>query len=340
MLWARIGSFQRQSQEVLIFLGYPGLLLAIVGLVEMQRRKLFLRIAAFVAPLLAVALLIGSKLWESRQLLTLTPFIATLVAFGLERIARKADTNERLLKASVMALVATVWLAPQPATFDEGPRSLFGRLYSPWQWSDWQAHETADVATIDRLIAASPARTLAIVTDDVNTDRYLNQQLAQAGFVAPTPRAPVRDCSEIADIFSREERRIIHIRIHQPFVAESELLEHARFVTLALPCLRALAPDETVWLEYGSPFHQNDPANEADARPPTALLPRFEAFLRGPGRDAIAVTPLDQAGLQQLDAWYAREEAEQKEKFLGLGRSYRSVQEAIATTRKLVDFPK
>jgi len=334
-LWSR--NFHRQGQETLIFIGFAGLFLAGMGLIEMQARKLFVRMAFLAAPSLAVAVLIGDRLWESRQLLALAPFVATLVAFGLDRITKATD--ERLLRTCVVALVAMVWLRPQPATLDEGPRVLFGRLYSPWQWSGWQAHEEADVATIDKLIAGARGKTLAVVTDDVNVDRYANQELAKAGFNRALPHDVVADCRQIAEIYSLGERQIVHVRIHQPFVAETELLDRERFETLAIPCLRAIAADETVFLEYGAPFRPND-QGDREAEPPAGFLPRLEASLKAAYRRPITATPLDQAGLQQLDAWYINEEKEQKEIFSRLGRSYRSAQEAILTTRQITPFPK
>jgi hypothetical protein len=335
-LWSRPADFYRPYQELLIFIGCPGLFLAIIGLIEARERKLFIHIAFLVAPLLAVTVLIGDKLWQSRQLLTLAPFVATLVALGLNRIVQ----SSLLLRAGVIVLFAVVWLRPATAILDDGPRTLYGRLYSPWQWSDWQAHEKADVAVIDKLITAPHGKTLAIVTDDWNLERYTDQQLAKAGFELAPSREVVADCRQIAEIFSRDNRQVAHIRIDQPFVAENQLLDHERFEKLALPCLRAIAPNETVWLEYGTAFRQRDTARNRNNEPPIAFLPRFEAFLRPVYRLPVTALPLDQAGLLELNALYLNEETEEKATFGRLGRSYRSAREAMETTRRIIPFPK
>ncbi|MBB4198309.1 hypothetical protein CCR94_22855 [Rhodoblastus sphagnicola] len=334
-LWARPQNFQ--YQEVLIFIGVPGLLLAMTGVIEALTQKLFVRLAFLMAPVLAVAIVIGSSLWQSRQLLTLAPFFATLVAFGLDRIVgRSARQNETVLRACVIALVAVAWLWPQKAALDEGPRALFGRLYSPWQWSDWQKRARADVAVIDRLIAGAPGQTRALVTDDWSIDRYVNQQATAAGFTLASPQQTEAACRTIAEIFSRGDRRIAHIRIHQPFLPETRLLDRARFDSLALPCLDALAPSQTVWLRSGMPSPQDAPASD---KVTSSILSRVEAFLRADSPPLIA-TPLDQAGLQRLKARYAEEEAEEKPKFAEARRGARSVEAAMAATRQIIPFPR
>jgi len=322
-LWARPAQFD--VQQVLLFFGLPGLVLAGAGVVEAHRRRLDLRLAMLVAPLLAVALVVGPRLWQSRQLLTLAPFIATLVALGLHSVVQAPS---RLLRTCMIALVALTMLAPQKAALDEGPRALFGWLYSPWRWADWQARTRTDVAVLDQTIAGARDGTLALATDDWSVDRAAHQQLTQAGFAL----APLRDgpaaCAEIAEIFSRGETRIAHIRIHQPFVPEAHLLDRARFETLALPCLDALAPSQTVWLRSGAVASE-------DAGP----LAKFKALLRAETPRIVAVA-LDADGLRRLNDWYAREEAEERRAFAQAGREPRSVEAARMATRAILPFPR
>ncbi|MCW2316413.1 hypothetical protein M2322_001961 [Rhodoblastus acidophilus] len=322
-LWARPAQFD--VQQALLFFGLPGLFLAVAGVVEAHRRQLDLRLAMLVAPLLAVALVIGDRLWQSRQLLTLAPFIATLVAFGLSSVVHAPS---RLLRSCLIALVALTALAPQKAALDEGPRALFGWLYSPWRWADWQAGVRADVAVLDQTIASARGGTLALATDDWSVDRAAHQQLTQAGFALAALRDGPAACADIAEIFSRGATRIAHLRIHQPFVPEAHLLDRARFEKLALPCLGALAPSQIVWLRSGAVASE-------DAGP----LAQFKAFLRAETPRIVAV-PLDADGLRRLNDWYAREEAEERRAFAQAGREPRSVEAAIAATRAILPFPR
>lgn len=244
-LWSRPADLARHGLRFVLFIGAPGLLLALVGLADMAARHRWRELAlASAIPLLVNLALLG-KMWEVRQFLPLTPFLAIFVALGIERLHSAWRGGDRLVLLAVGGAVLVLLVAPPALTLRaDGPRALMGRFRSVPAWRAWQASVRRNIDVVDAAIdSARPNETRAILTNWWNEDRYLHLRLIDRGFQAiPVPAA----CAATAELFVRGDRRVLHVSLQQSFVAEWAVLQPERLARRALPCLRALPSRPTL----------------------------------------------------------------------------------------------
>ena len=276
-LWARPLDLGRHVSQLALFTGLVTLPLCALGCVQLVRERAWLRLALLVGvPALFNAVCLG-KLWQARQLLPLTPFVAALLVIGVRAAVRDArGWNRRAAAVLAAAVVAFSLLPPRRVSIDDGPRDLFaGRLWTPALWRRWQTLVSNDVGAMQRFVAAAPGDpTVAVVTDDWNADRYAHLGLQLAGYRAVTAATVLPACGEAAELFRRGAHQVLHVRLHEPFVGTTSVLASRRLEELAVPCLaqaRAVAayyvgPANRVTRLFG-PAVAAQTAREASPRP-------------------------------------------------------------------------
>lgn len=289
-LWARPIDPQAQCRSILSFLGLPISVLGVIGLVGLHRERR--RLMLLVGVPLSVNLVLLGKVWETRQLLPLTPFLATIATLGACRLISDWRAGNRVPPGLVAMTIATIlFAAPTGVYFSDGPRVLVGRVAAIGEWTAWQARVRDNFALIDRMIATAPrAGTLVIVTDYWDEDRYLHLRLVEQGFRADT-LTPA--CRAVGQSMMRNGRRIVQVSPRLNFVANGDAVSGQVVRQFAAPCLRAVpAPvimianaDRVAWLDVPGntapvPRRQAG-ATFAVTRLSAPLLDRLPRFYRG-----------------------------------------------------------
>ncbi|MDF7777391.1 hypothetical protein P1X14_19190 [Sphingomonas sp. AOB5] len=302
-LWERPGDLWRQSLAMLLFLGPPALLLCLLGIRPALAGGRH-RAALLLGMPLLMNLALAGRIWEVRQLLPLTPFLASVCVLGAMQLLSEWRSGRRFMPGAVSALIAAVLIAPPAIVYvSDGPRAMIGRIAAIPLWQQWQAGVRGNFALIDRVIAsAPPGATFAVVTDYWNEDRYLHLRLLEHGYRA-VPQSP--ECDAIGQTMAKGDRTILQISPHQTFLANAGTLYPARLTQLASPCLHGLQPvliassDRVRRLANGidpvAAWHPDDPELTATVLSP-ALLDRL-------GRDHRLESANDPPGkFRTLDA--------------------------------------
>jgi hypothetical protein len=239
-LWGESVRPAQHARELSIFLGIPAGILVALGCFALAKRRDYRRLLLLAGvPALFNVVALG-KIWQSRQLLPLTPFLAALIIIGWQHVVAVSRQGRRrgALEWTVIALSALVWLAPiLVVRVSDGPRAPYGRLWSPLLWTRWQDAANANQAEIRGLVATPLADSTAIITDTWDADRYLHLALQETGYheidLVKAPSA----CDRTAEMFARGSRRVLHVRLHQPFLPNWPQLAAARLQTWGTPCV-------------------------------------------------------------------------------------------------------
>lgn len=266
-LWDRPGDLQRQFLSLLLFLGLPALILYLLGLRTSIAAREWRRMALLLGIPLLVNLMLAGKIWEARQLLPLTPFLAAIAAQGAQRLVADWQLGQRRATAAFGVTIAAILLAPPAAVYpSDGPRAVIGRVGAIAGWHAWQARIRGNFALIDEVIAtAQGGPPLAIVTDYWDEDRYLHLRLLEQGF---RPAAQPRECDSIGQSMTKDGRTILQVSPHQTFLRNSEALYTPRLVQFAMPCLRA-SPGTPILIASADQVAR---LREDDAAPPPLRL--------------------------------------------------------------------
>ncbi len=298
-LWDRTASPLGAVLQFVYFCGWPGFALMLFGLFELAKRRAWRTLALLAGPPLFFSAVLLGSLWESRQFLTLTPFIGALAARGAQAALADMRGGRRVMPACLAIITLVVFLAPvRRLVISDGPRVLFGRLWGVSLWTDWQAGVRRDMATVDGVVAGLPqGRTLAVLTDGWDDDRYLHLRLVERGFRRSTlPSA----CGVIGEQMGRGDRALVQLTLLQSFVPYWPALQAQRLEQGALPCLAATHPGELVLLGRKGRID--------------ALLDPHPGKLLGPDlgitrNSPIVAVRLDAKGLAALGQAYRREAA-------------------------------
>ncbi|MEI9851082.1 MAG: hypothetical protein WDN24_09830 [Sphingomonas sp.] len=295
---------------------------------------------------LLLNLLTPGALWQPRQLLPVTPFLAALVTAGIRLLLEDLRGRPALaVRAAVALFVAGVTFAPADRVIgSEGPHSMTGRARGIVLWRQWQIGVGRDMAAIDGAVArARPNATLAIVTDDWDEDRFTHLRLMAAGFrppaqagIAPGP------CDRVAEPFVRGNQRIVHIPHPPEHVAVTRRLDSPRWDRLGRPCLAQLAPQAAFLVVRAGRL-------ERLGLPGTAAIPELAADrawraghprLVSLGYSRIAAILLDASRIADLSRGYANEAASRGDGGPAVRDArIRTEEEARAATRSLLPFP-
>ncbi|BBF93854.1 hypothetical protein [Blastochloris tepida] len=345
MLWDRQPAYPRHVRELLFFVGLPAGLLALAGMAALVRQRAFVRLALLVLPIVVVNVVFFGSLWQSRQLLSIAPFVVALTALGLTQLLPQPGMSRpgAWVRGAVAAAIALILLVPGPTAYDDGPRDLFGRIPGIAHWRNWQNDVAADMATIRRAVDDDKPGLRVIITDDWNPDRYVHFALVDAGF-RPQPRAGLAPaCAGIAEPFVRGPQQVLHLRIHQSFLKDANALNRERFETMARPCLDAVAPGSTTLVLAADRLRFIEGGGDVALLWPAEAKGAFGHLLQrmftgqAAGLTAVAV---DAAMLDRMAAAYVALEAQTRQDFIAKGYTLRTVADGIAGTRRIIPFPR
>ncbi|MEO5806151.1 hypothetical protein [Devosia sp.] len=297
-LWHRDLDLPRQLVQLLAFGGLPIGVLAAIGCIIVIRRRNGLRMALLIGVPALFLLVYWGKLWQARQLLLLTPFVACLAVEGLVALRTAiAGLRYQVVLWCGALLAFMVW--PSTVWITDGPHSVTGRLWSPLVWSQWQQSVEFDFATLASTVDTAGPGTSIIITDRWDADRYLHLTLQTAGY-AMTPDMAPGGCGLAVEPFTRGDRTILHVRLHLPFLAERLAALPALYQRYAAPCIAAVpaAPvryltnrlDAAAWLDGGA----------MPSLAGTPILP----WLTAPAAVHLSVIDLDLARQRALQAFY------------------------------------
>ncbi|MDR3513046.1 MAG: hypothetical protein P4L73_15520 [Caulobacteraceae bacterium] len=219
-LWRRQTPWEIQPTSIALFAGPIGVGLAIPGVTRLVRQRRFHLLALLLGAPLIYNVVYLNKVWEVRQLAPLTPFFLSMAVVGLQTLL--APGVDRRLQAAAAVLAALVLLSPPaPVFLAEGPHTLVGRAWTPVAWRRWQEASRWSFGSIGRFVAADTAPLSVILTDYWDGDRYTHLQLQEHGFTPFDVGAAYPACATVAEGFQRGGVRVIHLRLHTPFLRDS-----------------------------------------------------------------------------------------------------------------------
>jgi hypothetical protein len=327
-LWDRGISIRRHVEEVALFVGIPGAILGALGLWQLVG-----------VPVLFNIVCVG-KLWQSRQLLPLTPFIAALVVRGWQLLAPAAGRRRGAIPRAAVA-AAIVFVVAVPTSWvrvDDGPRTMRGRLWSPRLWTRWQHAIDANFRDVRAFVSGAAAgATTAVITDTWDGDRYLHVSLQDAGYASVAAHAIGPTCARTAELFERGAQRVLHVRLHEPFINWTSALTPTRIDAYALPCLDAARPAATYLL---APLARLDRLLGPDL-PATAAVVRERADSTDVriGYYAQLPVPLTSGALATLRRSYAADAAATVQRTAAARRATQDLAAAERMLAAQVGFP-
>jgi hypothetical protein len=112
----------------------------------------------------------------------------------------------------------------------------------------WQSAVRANLDEIHELVAHRPRGTTVIVSDTWDGDRYLHLALQEAGYAVSAAGTGYSTCRRVSETFDDGDRRVVHVRLHQPFLYEWHALAAARLERWAAPCITSLGVSHVVML--------------------------------------------------------------------------------------------
>jgi hypothetical protein len=251
-LWNLPRNLAPHAREFAFFVGTPAALLAAFGLLRLVKTGEWLRLALLAGVPLLFNLVALGRIWQSRQLLPMTPFFAALAIFGWQYLA--GDPSRRRLRLAVVAVSAVVLLGPLARLkVSDGPRAPYGRVWSPGLWTKWQTAIAVNMQEVHRFVDGfSEPLSSVVLTDTWDADRFLHLHLLRAGFTVGDVGDVHASCAGAGELFVKGRARVVHLRLHQPFLASWRWFAAQRLERLALPCWTALQPSQTYLLAPGA----------------------------------------------------------------------------------------
>jgi hypothetical protein len=254
-LWGDAFRPAQHAREASFFLGIPAAILVAFGSLRLVRIRDRSRLVLLVGVPVLFNLVTLGKIWQARQLLPLTPFVASLLILGWQHVASEASRPEgRALKRTVLAVCCLAWAAPlMVVKVSDGPRAPYGRLWTPVLWRRWQQAAASNQADIRAVVERPRGDSTVFLTDTWDGDRYLHLALQERGYQLIEARDSSDTCSKTAELFAKGDRRALHIRLHQPFLHNWRALAALRLDTWAMPCV---ARWKAEWVVRISPLDQ------------------------------------------------------------------------------------
>ena len=244
--WARPTTSAYVAMIILYFLGPAGAVLTLCGAIAVaQRRQPWAAARLVLTPAIFLAIL-WSKMWEIRQLLPLTPFLASLAALAVTDLwSRPRTRGSMILPGLLLGLAAFSILGPATASVvKDGPRVLGGRVANIRLWQQWQRDSRADVALLETLADIPPGRSRAIIVDHWNEDRFGHLALQEAGY--HVVHEPGGACAVLTEHFSDGSRNIYLVRLHQAHAGFWQQVAGERLRRWGLPCIAEVRPDDVI----------------------------------------------------------------------------------------------
>jgi hypothetical protein len=313
VLWGDSVRLAQHARELSFFIGIPAGVLAAVGCLGVVRRRDYPRLLFLAGVPTLFNLVALGKIWQSRQLLPLTPFLASLIILGWRHVV--SQSHQRLgrgpLEWTVIGVCCFAWFAPiLVVRVSDGPRAPYGRLWTPLLWRRWQDAANSNQAEIRTLVEDPRADSTAIITDTWDGDRYLHLALQETGYRQLEGGGAPEPCEKTAETFARGDRRILHIRLHQPFLPNSSQLAAARLATWATPCIAAWRPSRLLRL---APIGQlrRSMSDSTGLEPQTVRARAVASILEAQYSPQLSVD-LSASGLESLHRKYLTEAAQQQ----------------------------
>jgi len=226
----------------------PGLLLAAVGVVTIIQRRQWREIMLCLAVPLVYAAAYGLMLTEVRYLLPLTPFFGILLVIGA-RAVLAATGRWRMLGRAALVVTGLLCFLPPVAppvhalwfltTDNDMTRPWVGRFWSPalGMWWNGKLKQGYDVAVAAVPAAAEPGGLGVVVSTRWTPDKAVDLILREDGFTGSRVTTPA-SCSEIGEVFTRGNGRVLHLRLHIPLFPKERSL--VTWEALGAPCLHDL----------------------------------------------------------------------------------------------------
>jgi hypothetical protein len=301
------------------FLGPAGYVLTLGGFIPLIRRRDLWCAARLLLTPAAYFCILWAQLWEIRQLLPLTPFLASLAALALRALVAQPRTRAAtLMQGGLIALLLLSLFGPiTRPVFKDGPRVLFGRVANIGYWREWQANVGDDLRLIKTLANVPPGATRVVLTDGWTEDRYAHLAFQDAGYrIAPMPDGA---CANLAERFTAPGRQIYLARSND--TGEQLRTWAARCIAEARPSdVLFVAPEPRLALLLGS-ASAADKANAVMARDQTSHWP-------------LRAIKTDAAQLQRILQGYD----EDMQDFRARGVKVVSASELLQASRKRTHF--
>jgi hypothetical protein len=309
-LWDLPSGLASHAREFAYFIGAPAALLVAFGILRLARDHAAHRLMLFVGTPLFFNLVGLGKILRSRQLLPLTPFFAALAIYGFRYLVADDENGSRArLRLTVLAAGAAVLFGPVGRLqMSDGPRAPYGRFWSPRLWTRWQNAVRGNMSSVAKLVERFDQSALTVVlTDSWDADRYLHLQLQREGFRIEDIGTLQPPCAKAGELFARRSARVLHVRLHQPFLPVPASYASERLNELALPCLTAARPVQSYLLSPGAqiiPRVRSWPAlsNRVD-------VPSLIASFFATGYDPLLAVSLAPSDLAPMAASFAVEAA-------------------------------
>jgi hypothetical protein len=305
-LWQLPSGLAPHAREVAYFVGVPAALLAAFGILQLVRDRAAYRLVLLVGSPLFFNLVGLGKILRSRQLLPLAPFIAALAIFGVRYlVADDKEGSRARLRLTVLVVSAVVVFGPVARLqMSDGPRTPYGRFWSPRLWTRWQSAVRSNMRGLATLVESFNAHAVtAVLTDSWDGDRYLHLQLQREGFRIHDIETLEQPCSKAGELFVRGSTRVLHLRLHQPFLPAPAAFAFERLNKLALPCLSAVRPAQSYLLSAGAQVIPRVRAWPALA-PRTDVQALIASFF-ATGYDPLVVVPLVPSDLAPMTDSFA-----------------------------------
>jgi hypothetical protein len=183
---------------------------------NLATRKSYIGILTFVVYPIALIVL-APKATEVRYIF---PLMAPLVALhggrGIhwvyERFAAAREKPAFLTIGMAIGIALVMFFPTTLVQMRDGPRSVLGRIWSPFLWVSWQESVTSGTVRSRKLVSLLDTGKLAVlVTTHYNDEFFLRLRLIEAGFLPSTTSNEYPGCNGFS-LFKKGASEVAHIR--------------------------------------------------------------------------------------------------------------------------------
>jgi len=333
VLWGDSVRPAQHAREVSLFIGIPAGVLIALGCLDLWRRRDYRRLLLLAGVPALFNLVALGKIWQSRQMLPMTPFLAALVIIGWRHVVStsRGGKGRGALEWTAIAVCCFAWIAPiLVVRVSDGPRAPYGRIWTPLLWRRWQDAANSNQTEIRTLVENPGADSTAIITDTWDGDRYLHLALQETGYRQLDGDGTLESCEKTAETFAKGDRRILHVRLHQPFLPNWPELAAGRLATWGTPCIERWRPARLLRL---APIWQLRRSMTDDAgEEPQVVRARALATIEKANYSPQLFVEIPVSSLESLHRGYLKEAAAQGSPF----GDRRSPAEALQNAERLM----
>lgn len=271
-LWNREPAIIRQLIEILIANSFVGLVLLLIGIANLIKNKNYYLLFFLIMPIIVFNLIFFGKVWQSRQILGLAPFFATLVAIGTISLKDAIyESKDRSTLYGIVFIFILITILPFNTQSSDGPRHLLGgRLWAPISWRNWQNQWNSDFDKINSIILQNNENSKIIISDYWDEDRYIHMAIENSGFHIDKSQT-LSQCPKIGEIFTNGKNKIIHIRLHETIAMAGDYFQAIMFKKYAIACIKQSEIDNIIFVSKHNEKYQILPENKIILRTPQAV---------------------------------------------------------------------